>query len=258
MGSKGDAEVSGMQTTTLVLLPGMHGSGHLFAPLVRELPDHIRPLPVSYPPDRPLDYQGHLEIVMAALPVDEPFVLLGESFSGPLALMAAERKPKGLCGVILCATFVTCPLSLPASVAGLLVSAGLFRMKSNPLFLRMLLGKNAPEELNHLFFQALDTVRPEVLAARANAVLELDCTTALRDCLVPILAIQAGNDRIVSRRSTELTRSIRPDASVVEICGPHLILQCATAEAARVICRFIDETESGSCATLMRPLLRST
>ena len=35
--------------------------------------------------------------VMAALPADEPFVLLGESFSGPLALMAAS-KPALVCG----------------------------------------------------------------------------------------------------------------------------------------------------------------
>lgn len=233
--------MSAIRPITLVLLPGMHGSGQLFAPLVRALPDSIKPLLVSYPPDLPLDYRGYLDLVLAALPVGEPFVLLGESFSGPLALMAAARQPKGLRGVILCATFVTYPLSLPATAGRLLVSAGAFRIKSTRLFLRLLLGRNPPAELKELFAQALASVRPEVLAARARAVLGLDCTDALRDCPVPIMIIQAGRDRLVPAQSSHQIQNIRPDADVVTIDGPHLILQCAARETVREIHRFVDK-----------------
>lgn len=232
--------MSAARPIVLVLLPGMHGSGQLFAPLLRELPGNIKPQLVSYPQDRPLDYEGHLEIVMAALPVDEPFVLLGESFSGPLVLMAAARRPKGLCGVILCATFVTWPLPLPVSVAGLLVSLGLFRMKSTHLFLSLLLGKNASEELKGLFADTFTHLTPEVLAARARAVMSVDCTAALRDCHVPLLAMVADHDRIVTGRYPELMHSIRPDTEIVRFKSPHLILQCAATEAAREIQRFVE------------------
>ena len=229
----------------LVLLPGMHGSGQLFAPLLRELTGCIKPQLVSYPSDRPLDYQGHLEVVMAALPVDEPFILLGESFSGPLALMAAARKPKGLCGVILCATFVTWPVPLPVSIAGLLVSAGVFRMKSTHLFLRLLLGKSASQELKTMFAAALAHLQPEVLAARARAVMGLNCTAALRECHVPLMTMVADHDRIVGGRYSEVMHSIRPDTEIVHFKSPHLILQCAAVEAAQEIQRFVETVTVG-------------
>jgi pimeloyl-[acyl-carrier protein] methyl ester esterase len=232
--------MSAMRPTTLVLLPGMHGSGHLFAPLLRELPEWVKPVVVSYPTDRPLDYMGHLDIVMAALPIDEPFILLGESFSGPLALMAAAQHPKGLCGVILCATFATWPLPFAPSVAGLIVSFGVFRLKSTRLFLRLVLGRNATDELRAMFSEALAHTKPEVLAARARAVLGVDCSEELRHCPVPLLTMIADNDRIVARRCTELMHSIRPDAEFLHFRTPHLILQFAPVEAARLICRFME------------------
>lgn len=225
---------------TLMLLPGMHGSGLLFTPFTRELPDFIKPAVVTYPPDRPLDYEGHLKIVMAALPDNEPFVLLGESFSGPLALMAAARNPRGLRGVILCSTFVRYPLALPAALAGALLSLGLFRLLSPRLLVRILLKTGTSDEIKNLFFRAVSCVQPAVLTARARAVLDLDVTVQLRECAVPILVIQARNDRIVSRKSYGQLRSLRPDAETVVIDGPHLILQCAATEASREIRRFLE------------------
>jgi pimeloyl-ACP methyl ester carboxylesterase len=229
----------------LVLLPGMEGTGSLFAPFLKELPDWMQPVIVSYPTDQALDYRGHLDIVMAALPVEQPFVLLGESFSGPLALMAAARHPKGLRGVILCATFVNWPLPLATSIAGLIVSMGLFRLKSTPLFLRILLGRNATDELRALFSGALAGLKPEVLAARARAVMNVDCTAELRECRVPILAMVADNDRIVAGRCPELIHRIRPEAEIKHFRSPHLILQCATPEAVSCICRFAESVREG-------------
>lgn len=229
-----------MKAVTLVLLPGLDGSGKLFAPFVRALPDHIKPVVVSYPVDRALDYAGHLEYVMAALPADEPFVLLGESFSGPLALLAAAQNPAGLRGIILCATFATWPLTVPVSVARLFVSLGIFQLKSTPMIQRLLLGKNVTAELKELFLAALDRVRPEVLAARAQAVINFDCSKELSQCPAPILALVAERDRIVSRNCAEHIRRIRPDTTFVRINSPHLILQCATNEAVQVITGFLD------------------
>jgi pimeloyl-[acyl-carrier protein] methyl ester esterase len=240
------------QSMTLVLLPGMEGTGTLFAPFSRALPDRVKPVVVSYPTDRPLDYAGHLKIVMAALPLDEPFFLLGESFSGPLALMAAAQHPRGLMGVILCATFVTWPLPVARSVARLIVSCGLFRLKSTRLFLRILLSRSAPDELRTLFAEALADLEPEVLAARARAIMKVDCTAELRQCPVPVLTMVADHDRILPERCSELIHHVRPDAEIVHFKTPHLILQCAPATAAGLICGFMDavmaKAEHDSCS----------
>lgn len=224
---------------TLVLLPGMDGTGLLFAPFVRVLPEWVRPVIVSYPENRPLDYAGHLEYVLAALPESEPYVILGESFSGPLALMAAAHNPGELRGIILSATFIDWPLALPAWIARLAVSCGVFRLKSTQLFFRIVLGKNASAELKSLFPKMLARLTPAVLAARARAVMTVDCHEELRSCPVPVLALISDRDRIVSRRCGELMRQVRPDIEITHFDAPHLILQLATAEALERICRFI-------------------
>jgi len=69
---------------TVVLLPGLDGTGEMFTPLVGALGPDIRSIVVRYP-DAPLDYAGYQAIARAALPAQEPYILLGESFSGPIA-----------------------------------------------------------------------------------------------------------------------------------------------------------------------------
>jgi pimeloyl-ACP methyl ester carboxylesterase len=77
----------------LVLLPGMDGTGELFAPLIKILPKDLLPLVVAYPPNEQWGYPELLDFIRHQLPEDEDFVVLGESFSGPLALMLASDPP---------------------------------------------------------------------------------------------------------------------------------------------------------------------
>ena len=95
------------------------------------------------------------------------FVVVGESFSGSLALMLATRRPVGLRGVVLCASFVRFPLPVPERWRG--------------------------------------AVRP--------------------GCW-------------------ELVRSVRPDAKVALLPGPHLVLQVAPAESAAVLVSFCDQVSA--------------
>ena len=74
----------------LLLLPGMDGTGRLFGPLLRALPPALSPVVVAYPVDQPYGYAELLPLVEAAAPAGAEFVVLGESFSGPLALLLAS------------------------------------------------------------------------------------------------------------------------------------------------------------------------
>src|SRR4051812_12200514 len=76
------------ERTQLVLLPGLDGSGRLFQPLLAELPKWIEPVVVAYPPER-ARFDDLVPIARERLPHSGAFASLGESFSGPLALMLA-------------------------------------------------------------------------------------------------------------------------------------------------------------------------
>jgi hypothetical protein len=58
---------------TLVLLPGMDGTGELFADFVTAVGDAAVPLVVRYPGHQPLDYEGITAFAGALLPQDRPY-----------------------------------------------------------------------------------------------------------------------------------------------------------------------------------------
>ena len=93
----------------VVILPGMDGTGIELADFAAALEPELHALVVRYPNDRPMGYAEHEQIARASLPSHQPFVLLGESYSGPIAVSIAESAPPGLIGLVLCCTFVRNP-----------------------------------------------------------------------------------------------------------------------------------------------------
>jgi pimeloyl-ACP methyl ester carboxylesterase len=204
----------------LVLLPGMDGTGVLFRPLVDALPPELEPIVVAYPTDEPLTYGELLPLVRRALPAGGDFIVLGESFSGPLALTVAAESPPGLAGVVLAGSFVANPIrSLPAW-AGALSRPWLFRLLPTTL-----------RRWNSLGLR----VRP---ALRGREILGVDARPALQGCPVPVLYLAGRQDRIVRAHNLELIRRLRPDIQVVALDAPHLLLQTAPIAAAAAISAF--------------------
>jgi len=158
----------------LLLLPGMDGTGRLFEPLIAALPPTVVAVTVDYPTDVPNGYDKLLPLVEAAVP-DGPFVAVGESFSGPLALMLAARCPPGLCGVVLCASFVRFPLQVPERWRGA-VRPWMFRWQPLWIVSWVLLGRHAFGRLGRMLRAAVRSVSPAVFAARARAVARVDVT----------------------------------------------------------------------------------
>lgn len=231
----------------LVLLPGMDGTGVLFRPLLAALPR--APLVVTYPGDRPLGYDELLPIARAALPGGGgPFVLLGESMSGPIALRLAAEGPAGLRGVVLAASFVTNPVSwLPRAAAAL---SRPFAFRAAPFWwrVRTLLGPFATPELRALFGELFGKVTPEVMARRGAEILRVDAREALRACPVPILYLRGTRDFIVPARNLAVIRAIRRDVEVVELDASHLVLQVAPRGAADAIEAFLARVADASGA----------
>ena len=104
----------------LVLLPGVDGTGDLFADFVLAMKDEVRAVIIGYPQKQAMGYEELEEYVKDRLPVNEPFVLLGESFPGPIAISIASSAPAGLIGLILCCTFASNPLPLLKPIKNLI------------------------------------------------------------------------------------------------------------------------------------------
>jgi len=223
----------------IVLLPGLDGTGVLCQPFVEHLPPDLLPMVVSYPPQRFLSYEGLLELVLARLPRDAPFVLLGESFSGPLALMAAASCPPGLKAVILCATFIRNPTWLRWSGLASLVHPFAFRLY--PMFsaAKALLGRYSTLELRRQIGEAIGAVSPQVFAQRVRAVLRVDAAEKLASCPVPILYLKGARDFIVPGRNLREIQRLLPSVQAVTLDAPHMVLQTRPAESARAVAEFV-------------------
>lgn len=187
----------------LVLLPGLDGTGKLCAEFVRELGARIVCHIVGYPKDRPLGYEELEKRVLAALPEDRPYVLLGESFSGPIAIRIAANPPQGLVGLILCATFAKNPfprLGWARPLAAFFPLKALPRWVRAPLMWGSFSARRAPAGLE----RAIAGVSAAVIRHRIAALLSVDESGSLGRIPLPALVLKARRDRVISAAATEL------------------------------------------------------
>ena len=220
------------------MLPGLDGTGKLFAEFVQHLPPSIDPVIISYPRDQPLGYDELEALVLAALPHDRPFVLLGESFSGPIAMRIGARSPAGLVAVILCGTFAKNPFPWLGWARPLVARLPL---KSLPRWVRapLMWGSASPRRAPAQSERAMAGVSPAVIRHRIAALLAVDESAALRAIRLPTLVLRGRRDRVISWAATRWIVRTLSAARLVEIDGPHLLLQTCPAECAAAVLEFM-------------------
>jgi pimeloyl-ACP methyl ester carboxylesterase len=227
-----------LSTPTLVLLPGLDGTGKLFSQFVAALGSSVEARIVTYPVDRLLGYAELEALVRSELPRDRRYVVLGESFSGPIAIRLGADPPAGLVGVVLCVTFAKNPYPLLAWVrpwAASLPVKSLPRWVRAPFMWGEWTADRAPEQAE----RATAAVDAAVLRHRIAAVLGADETPALARVRMPVLVMQATGDHVVPRAASEHMLLTLPAAELVEVDGPHLLLQTRAAECAAAVTGFV-------------------
>jgi pimeloyl-ACP methyl ester carboxylesterase len=225
---------------TLLLLPGLDGTGRLFARLIPELEGHFNLLSIAYPPDRILGVEAAVAHVQDRIPERVRYAIVAESFSGPLAIELAARRPPGLLAIVLVATFVSPPLgwlsrALLRAFAPL-VAAVLLRLSAWAMTYWLSGGEAS---LNHEISAALASVKADVIAARLQALGRVDAREPLSRCDVPILYLAGEHDRLVAPRYGREIARLGRNVTLRGLPAPHLVLQSQPALAATAIRRFL-------------------
>ena len=186
--------VSTPENTNIVRLPGMDGTGELLAALADQLSAHRPVRLISYPTDRSLNYDQLVAYVRERLP-DDPFVILGESFSGPIAIEIAATERRAV-GLVLASSFARHPL--PTSLS---VLAGLLDLRWIPtsVVAAALMGSDATPKLKTHLRQVLAKLPREIVQKRVRDVLRVDKLSRLREIECPVFCLCGRSDRMVGK-----------------------------------------------------------
>jgi pimeloyl-[acyl-carrier protein] methyl ester esterase len=218
-----------------LLLPGLDGSGRLFAPFEAELPTDWQVVIARYSPERELDYAG-LETELRADFFDGselPTVVIAESFSGPLAIRLAASPPSSMRALVLVATFARAPV--PRWLAT--IAAHLPRVPPAVGVRVLLTGLGAERTIVQGVREAMASLEPGVVAARLRALGEVDVREQLANVNLPMLILHARGDRLVSRSALVDERAVTR-----VIAGPHMLLQSRARACAEAIVAFVESS----------------
>jgi pimeloyl-[acyl-carrier protein] methyl ester esterase len=224
----------------LVLSPGLDGTGELFRWFTDALPPAFDARVVRFPLDVCLPERKLAGIIRLAYPARDPFVLLAESFSTPLAIQCAADHPQNLKGLILCAGFATNPLRFWSSTVGLSLAHIAFRLRIPAFAVKTwLLGTSALPELVRAVQRSVSKVRSRVLIDRLQQVVSCDVQSDLSKIEIPMLYLRAADDRLIPESCLDAILEIKAKTEVVSVPGPHLLLQREPKRTADVVTNFL-------------------
>lgn len=227
---------------TLVLLPGLDGTGKLFAPFISELPSDLDARVVAYPTGKPLRLGEYADLVARALP-GQRSVLLAESFSGLVALTLLMRIDNAVSGVIFCGGFAEPPRPFLTRLAPIIRHSGPV-LRAAPAFMlrQFCLGADASSAQLSRLRAILAEVDPAVLTHRLQLAAARHPFAHTR-FNTPCCYLQAENDRLVPSGAARWFATHFASFRLERIAGPHFLLQaqpaaCAerVADAARSMC----------------------
>ncbi len=218
----------------IVLLPGLDGTGVLAHRIHDALAQEHIVTTLAYP-SHLYRYDDLQEWIEPLLPNDN-FVIVAESFAGPLAAMIGAKNRPNLKGIVFVATFARRPRQLPVFLAHIIDFIPLKSTFLARLAQPFLMGKWTNPAFTDSFRQALSSVPAETLSRRLAEVLKADVVAELATINAPILYLRATKDWLVPTCMSQ--DFVMVSRGVCDIEGPHFLLQANADEAAAKIAGF--------------------
>ncbi len=207
----------------VILLPGTDGTGCFFEGLRCVLDSDCEVRVVAYPQTGDQSYEALGQRLLDDLPEDRGYVLVGESFGGPLAIWLACHAKRPPDTLVLGATFAASPFGTPGRWASPLIPLARFL----PLWtwqINLILFNNHNRRMAELVHETVRPIDRMTLLARVQSVLGCDMRAELAQLTMPVLCLNAARDRLVW---PWLPRHfpILPNLHTVDLDLPHMIFQ---------------------------------
>lgn len=219
-------------------MPGLDGTGKLFAPIIPWLQPLFDLTVVTYPD---LDsFNEYVDCAQGQLPDEPGYSLIAESFSGPVALALMARWPAQIGPSILCATFARSPLpaftSMESHVPEQMFSIGAL----SEFYLDVDEVEDEDfSETQPLPINVMEQIDGILLKRRIAAFSRIDVSALLPQIEVPILYLNALRDRILSENDAIMMQQNLTNFERVDVDGPHLLLQARPQQCAELIYKHV-------------------
>lgn len=209
----------------LFLLPAFDGTGKMFAALSAALGDAFTIIPLSYPETGPQNYDHLTEEIHQQLPKDGDYMILGESFAGPIIYRLACNAPYNCKAAIFVATYLSNPQPLFLKVLSLLPASVLSWFVSNARVVKWLaLGRGAKTVIARTIAENFGSVNPEAIKQRLLAIGKLK-NNPEHILKIPCLYIRANQDKLVLKNKLPDFERLCRTLTIVHAEGGHFILQ---------------------------------
>jgi len=225
----------------LILLPGIHGKETLFDDFIVYLAPDIDAEVMALPDHGRQSYTRLTELISALLPIDEDYVLLGESFSGVIARRIADTRPRRLRGVVLVSAFFSCPNPVLKVAEEWMPFAAVRQFVCSQWLLRLCCaGPQMRPEVLAQISRALRAMPQSLLRARLDATVALRASGAAARLGTPTCCIQPTQDHFVDDRCVREIKQTLVDALVCKVEAPHFALQAQPALCASIVNHFVN------------------
>jgi pimeloyl-[acyl-carrier protein] methyl ester esterase len=223
---------------TVVILPGLDGTGLLTEEFAAGDWKGLAVQVIPIPKEGAQDYPALANKIAADLPPG-PLILLGESFSSPLALRIAAQERQRVTALVLAGGFCSSPLSPALS---LIPVRPLFLIRPPATILRKFLaGPDAPKSLIQRLSKAIRSVSSGTLTERVRVILALQ----EKDCPapegMPTLLLQARQDAMIPWETQSRLERHFVEPTVVWIDSPHLLLATRPEACREAVLAFLNE-----------------
>ncbi len=219
--------------TTVLILPGLDGTDLMLGEFCERFARSRCVVAKTLPSDPEADYAALANHFSDFVQNLASCHIIAQSFSGPIGVLLAHRYPQVVTRLTLVASFVTSPvpktaailpwsamfrLPLPSLVAGHFFVGG---CKSLVPTLRSAIRQNTPAVLRHRF----------------RLVQNVDVSSEYSNLKCRLEYLRPTKDRLVPRRCVDQMVVLNPDTTILNIDGPHLILETQPEKASQIIGR---------------------